>query len=141
MIIYVDASALVKRYIAEAGSTEVNTWIRDAQMVTTSILSRAEVAAALNRASRMEMIDSEGCRKALEIFRAEWESFIRLPVYEATVIRADSLTVRHNLRGYDAIHLACALIWQESIGRTVRLITYDNQLRQAGQEEGIILLP
>ena len=141
MILYIDASALVKRYVAESGSTEVNTWISKSQMVTTSILSRAEVIAALNRASRMQIIDNEGCRTALELFRSEWESFVRLPVNDGTMIRADYLTSRHNMRGYDAVHLASALIWQESIGNRIRLITYDNQLRQAGLDEGLLLHP
>ena len=141
MILYIHASALVKRYVAESGSTEVNTWISKSQIVTTNILSRAEVTAALNRASRMQIIDIEACRNALELFRSEWESFVRLPVNEGTVIRADYLTSRHNLRGYDAIHLASALIWQESIGSRIRLITYDHQLRQAGLDEGLFLLP
>jgi predicted nucleic acid-binding protein len=141
MIIYLDASALVKRYVVESGSTEVNNWIHKAQVVTTSIISRTEVAAAFQRAARMQIIDTEGCRLALDLFRSEWESFVRLPVNEITVIRADYLTGKHNLRGYDAVHLASALIWQESIGSRVRLITYDDQLRQAGVEEGLLILP
>ncbi|OGN94369.1 MAG: hypothetical protein A2Z71_09380 [Chloroflexi bacterium RBG_13_50_21] len=141
MILYIDASALVKRYVAESGSIEVNAWISKSQMVTTNILSRAEVAAAFNRASRMQIIDNEACQTALEQFRSEWESFVRLQNNEGTVIRADYLTSRHNLRGYDAIHLASALIWQESIGSRIRLITYDQQLRQSGLDEGLFLLP
>jgi predicted nucleic acid-binding protein len=141
MILYVDASALVKRYVAESGSREVNAWISESQMVTTSILSHTEVAAALNRANRLQMIDIKVCQAALELFRSEWESFVRLPVSEATVIRADNLTCRYNLRGFDAVHLASALIWQESIGRQVSMITYDNQLRLAGPEEGLSLFP
>ena len=140
MIIYLDASALVKRYVVESG-IDVNNWIQNAQVVTTSILSRTEVAAALQRAGLMEMIDIEGCKLALDLFRSEWESFVRLPVNETTVIRADLLTSRHNLRGYDAVHLASALIWQESIGSRIRMITYDDQLRQAGFDEGIFVLP
>ena len=141
MILYLDASALVKRYVAEPGSKEVNTWISEAEMVTTSILSRAEVAAALNRASRTRIIEAEGGQAALELFRSEWESFVRLPVSEATVLRADNLTNRYNLRGYDAVHLASALIWQESLGKRGSMITYDHQLRQAGAEEGLSLFP
>jgi len=32
MILYLDACALVKRYIAEAGSEQVNTWIASADL-------------------------------------------------------------------------------------------------------------
>lgn len=47
MILYLDASALVKRYIAELGSAEVAMAITTADVVGTSIISRAETAAAL----------------------------------------------------------------------------------------------
>ena len=47
MILYLDASALVKRYVAEPGSTEVNDAIATAEVIGTAIISRAEVAAAL----------------------------------------------------------------------------------------------
>ena len=141
MILYMDASALVKRYVAEAGSVEVNSWIKVAQMVTTALVSRAELSAALNCAVRGQMINSTDCQYALDLFRSEWESIVRLPVSEITVQRADFLACRYNLRGYDAVHLACALIWQESIGNPLTLVTYDQQLRQAASDEGLALLP
>ncbi len=50
MILYLDASALVKRYVAEAGSAEVDALIGDANVIGTSVISRAEVSAALAKA-------------------------------------------------------------------------------------------
>jgi predicted nucleic acid-binding protein len=141
MILYLDASALVKRYVEEKGSEEVNSWIRDAQMTATALISRAEVSVAFNRAVRLKMVDQAGYQSALEMFRSEWESLVRLPVSEITVLRADHLACNYNLRGYDAVHLACALIWQDRIGIPTILVTYDQQLRQAAADEGLALLP
>ena len=45
--------------------------------------------------------------------------------------RGDALAVEHNLRGYDATHLACALIWQETLGMPVTLALFDIQLIEA----------
>jgi len=56
VIVYLDASALVKRYVEEAGSDEVASLIDAAAVVGTSIVSRAEVAAALAKASRMQVV-------------------------------------------------------------------------------------
>jgi len=44
MIAYLDASALVKRYVAEAGSTEVNGLIGEVEALGTAVISRAEVS-------------------------------------------------------------------------------------------------
>jgi hypothetical protein len=64
-----------------------------------------------------------------------------LPITENTVIRGDALAVEHNLRGYDATHLACALIWQETLGRPVTLASFDSQLIEAAREVQMTYLP
>jgi hypothetical protein len=141
MILYLDASALVKRYIAENESEQVNSWIANAEIVVTGLISRVEVAAAIARAQRMKLITSEDAAAALRVFRSEWESFNRLPITENTVIRGDILAGEHNLRAYDATHLACALIWQETSGLPVTLATFDQQLLDAATQTKMDVLP
>jgi predicted nucleic acid-binding protein len=141
MILYLDASALVKRYIAEIGSDRVNAWITEAEAVVTCLITRAEVAAALTRANRMKLISVSETQAALELFRSEWERLQRLPVQEATVARADFLACSYALRGYDAVHLAAAVLWQEMLRETITLATYDNQLSEAARLLGMAVLP
>jgi predicted nucleic acid-binding protein len=141
MILYLDASALVKRYIQENSSAQVNVWIDSAEMVVTSILTRVEVAAAIARAGRMKLISPDEAMAALRQFRAEWESYHRLPVTEVTVSRGDALACEHNLRGYDAPHLACALIWAETLGLPVTMASFDGQLLEAARNEKMDCLP
>lgn len=141
MILYLDASALVKRYIQERYSEQVNAWIDVAEMIVTGLITRVEVSVAIARAGRMNFISSEGALEALRQFRMEWESFQRLPITENTVIRGDFLAYEHDLRGYDATHLACALIWQETLGAPVTLASFDGQLIRAAREVGIAYLP
>ena len=141
MILYLDASALVKRYIHEKESQNVNAWIGAAEMVVTGLISRVEVAAAIARAGRMSLISPEATNAALRQFRSEWESLQRLPISENTVIRGDALACEHNLRGYDATHLACALIWQETLGVPVTMASFDSQLLEAARNEKMASLP
>lgn len=141
MILYLDASALVKRYIQEKDSEKVNAWIDAAEMVVTGLITRVEVAAAIARAGRMKLITTDEALAALRQFRSEWESFQRLPITENTVIRGDALAYEHYLRGYDATHLACALIWQETLGMPVTLASFDGQLIEAAKEVQMAYLP
>lgn len=141
MILYLDASALVKRYIAETGSDQVNTWIKDADILATSLISRTEVVAAFSRAYRMKILTDRNAKNAIMMFRSEWESFPRLPVNEATVARGDTLTWELGLRCYDAIHLASALIWQEVFDTPVTMSTFDRQLWEAAKTAGLGILP
>lgn len=70
MILYLDASALVKRYVAEPGTVEVNEAIAAAEIVGTTIVSRAEVVAALAKSVRMRLLslaDASASLRALEM--------------------------------------------------------------------------
>ena len=141
MILYLDASALVKRYIQEKASEDLNAWIDAAEMVVTGFITRVEVAAAIARAGRMKLISPDETLAALRQFRSEWESFQRLPISENTVIRGGDLAIEHNLRGYDAMHLACALIWQETLGMPVTLASFDSQFIEAARNVNMASLP
>lgn len=141
MILYLDASALVKRYVAERGSIETQELTAEAEAVATSIISRAEVAAALAKAVRVGILLAEGGRKAQDAFAADWPDYARLPITEALVSRAGSLAWEHGLRGYDAVHLASALMWQEAVGTQITLATFDQQLWQTGRKMAMTVWP
>ena len=64
MIPYLDASALVKRYVTEPGSREVIQLTTEAAGVATVLVSRAEVAAAFSRAVRLGVLDGPSGRRA-----------------------------------------------------------------------------
>jgi predicted nucleic acid-binding protein len=68
VIAYLDASALVKRYIVERGSKETIALTAESEMTATSIVSRAEVAAALARATRTRVVMQEVARNAQRTF-------------------------------------------------------------------------
>ena len=91
MIVHVDASALVKRYGTEAGSAEVTALTTRAEGVATALVTRAEVAAALARAVRVGVLDDVGGRRAQRRFSREWPDFMRVPVTETPVARAEAL--------------------------------------------------
>lgn len=141
MIVYLDASALVKRYVAEAGSPEVEALINEAQAIGTAVISRAEVAAALARAARSGLVTSEAATKALQAFNADWEHLVRLQLGEPLAARAAALAWEHGLRGYDAVHLASALAWSESLGETLAVATYDRELWRGARASGLSAWP
>lgn len=141
MIVYLDASALVKRYVAEPGSPAVEVLIGSARAIGTSVVSRAEVAAALAKSARMGILRREAAAKALKAFDAEWENLIRLQLGEALAARAANLAWEHGLRGDDAVHLASALVWRETLGESVVLATYDRELWRGGRGGGLVPWP
>ena len=141
MRLYLDTSALVKQYVPERGSTEPTELTERAEAVATSLISRTEVAAAIAKAVRLGWLSSEAGRKAQRAFLSHWQEIARIPVTEALVSRADTLAWDYALRAYDAVQLASALTWQESVGTSVTLATFDRQLGEAGEKAGLLVWP
>lgn len=137
MILYLDASALVKCYVTEAGSADVAAVIEAARIVATAVVSRAEVSAALAKAVRIGLTTRDAAAAGLADFDADWCDLIRLDVSEAVVARAAALAWSQGLRGYDAVHLACAMTWQEAVGAPVVVATYDRELWRGARMSGL----
>lgn len=141
MIAYLDASAIVKRYLVERGSRETIALTAESEMIATSIVSRAEVAAGVARAARTGLLTYDRARIAQRSFAEDWPDLVRVPVTESLVERADTLAWDHGLRGHDALQLASALTWQESVGTEILLATFDQQLWEAAPKAGVKAWP
>ncbi len=141
MIVYLDASAMVKRYVAEAGTREVAALVEAAESVGTVVISRAETAAALAKAVRMQVVTLKTATAALKTMERDWVDLVRVQLSEVLVARAAALAWNHGLRGYDAVQLAAALFWQEALGEAVVLATYDRQLWEAAGAVGMKVWP
>jgi uncharacterized protein len=141
MILYLDTSALVKHYVVEAGTKEIGSLIEQAEFVGSASLTYVEMAAALAKAARLNWIDGKGAETAWQDFLSHWPAFTRLAVTSTLVERAGQLAWKHGLRGYDATHLAAALLWQEILESPITLATYDRELWAAAKKAGIPAWP
>jgi uncharacterized protein len=141
MIAYLDASALVKRYISEVGSEAVAKLLTEAQAIGTASISFVEVAAALAKAVRLGGLDRQEAETAQRAFRGDWPDLMRLPVTQPLLDRAADLAWQFGLRGYDAVQLAAAAAWQEALEIPITLATFDRQLWQAAREAGLLAFP
>ncbi|MFB6232133.1 MAG: type II toxin-antitoxin system VapC family toxin [Salinibacter sp.] len=134
MLLYLDASALVKRHLDEKGTVQVREIFEAATVVGTSVLSRAESEAAFAKAVRTGAVTESEGRSALRDFRHDWPDFAIVSAPEPLVIRAGVLAFEHDLRGYDAVQLASALTWAEELAEMVTFATFDRQLWGAATE-------
>jgi len=142
---YLDASALVKRYADEPGST----WVLQTTDPTTdntvllAEITLAEVAAALAAKQRAPGGIALGERdRALSRFLQDCdEHFVLLAVDRAVIDRAVELTQHHRLRGYDAVQLATALLANvELISQELPSLVFvasDKDLLMAAEAEDI----
>jgi predicted nucleic acid-binding protein len=95
VILYLDASAIVKRYFKESRSTEVASLISGAEVVGTAVISRAEVVSAFAKAVRTKLVSSDSALAALTAFNGDWEYLLRLQLSEGLAARAALLACEH----------------------------------------------
>jgi predicted nucleic acid-binding protein len=141
MILYMDTSALVKRYVMEPGSREVITLMEQSDVIGSSLLTRVEMASALGESARLNWVDAKGAANAWQDFLSHWLSIVRISVTTVLIERASRLAWDYGLRGYDATHFAAALIWQESLDMPVTLVTYDRELWLAAKKAEMAVWP
>jgi predicted nucleic acid-binding protein len=140
---YFDSSALVKWYLAETGSTWVQARCNNpTQVIVTADLARAEMAAAFARKLREGTLtpgEYQNVRGRLTIDAQKRYQIV--PIVADRVDEAIELTSRNQLRGYDAVHLACALHVNQALLANhlppLTLIAADDDLLKAAQAEGL----
>jgi predicted nucleic acid-binding protein len=141
MILYTDTSALVKRFIKEKGSDEINQLLATADIVGSSLLTQVEMVAAIGKASRMNWLDTNSADIAVQNFLSDWQFFTRLFITPPLIERSSRLAWELGLRGYDATHLATALLWKETLENEVVMVTYDKELWTAAIKTGLQIWP
>lgn len=141
MIVYADTSALVKLFVTEEGSQATRDTLAQAWAIGTGLLARAELGAALARGARRGLLSGTEAREARRQLEVVWPTWIHIAVDESLVSRAEGLAWEYSLWGYDAIHLASTLTWQEHLGHEVLLATFDQELWEAARQAGVAAWP
>jgi predicted nucleic acid-binding protein len=141
MILYLDTSALIKKYFREDGSDSVISKWQEAIGIVTSSVAYAEALASIYRKQREAKFGNDKLGDLLNAFRCDWNSFIRVEVTDDLNEWIAKLVSRFPLRGFDAIHLASALIVKETLQNEFLFACFDQRLLQAAQAAGLKTLP
>jgi predicted nucleic acid-binding protein len=119
MSLYVDTSALVRRYLRDRHRDLVLEAMADDDAWCSSALTRTEAQLALHRAA-------VSGRQQVALWRAlrdEWESFWVVPIDDRCTARAVELGATFGVRIVDAVHLAAA----DRLPAPVRYLTFERQ--------------
>jgi uncharacterized protein len=146
-MLYLDSSALVKRYVVEEGSKAVNSRFERGEKIYTSVLSFAEVHAAIGRKYREKELSAPQKDKLVFEFQADWSFSLSILELTITTMSAlSSLCEQYSLKASDAIHLSAAFWLKDAIrlrakgfensGNIVEFGVYDRQLGEAALKCG-----
>ncbi|MDO9528208.1 MAG: type II toxin-antitoxin system VapC family toxin [Syntrophales bacterium] len=141
MILYLDTSALVKRYFREPYSDDVLSRWKSATQIVTSFVAYAETMASICRKKLESDFGDTLIRKIVGTFHQDWESFIRVEVNGNLNEYIDRVVGKYPLRGFDAIHLASAMVIHERLPQDFIFACFDDRLARAAQSEGFETFP
>lgn len=136
LILYLDTSSLIKLYIEESGSEEVESLVEEASLVCTSVIAYPEARSALARLCRERALSAEDHALAKAFLEEDWRQYLALEVTATVWQAAGNLAEKHALRGFDSLHLASYLYLAEAgLGEPVRFSSFDDRLNGAARAE------
>ncbi len=141
MILYLDTSALVKRYFLEPYSDDVISRWKSSTQIVTSFVAYAETMASMYRKKREEGLADKLIRKTVDAFHRDWQSFIRVEVNDTLNVYIHRVVDRYPVRGFDAIHLASAMVIHERFPEDFEFACFDDRLVHAAKSEGLATFP
>jgi len=130
--IFFDSSAFAKRYIEEPGSALVEKICSQASQLAVSILCIPEILSALNRRVREKRINPDDYRTAEDRLLEEVEDAVLLNITPAVVMESIRLLEGNQLRTMDALHVACAMMWETDL-----FVSSDQKQIQAARKSGL----
>jgi uncharacterized protein len=137
-MIYLDTSALIKRFVAEVGSETVDDLIGKSGPVMIAKIGFAEVHAGLKRKQREGALSGQDYALSVRQFEADWVHYHRIDLLDDILQLARDLIQQHPLRGFDAIHLASALSAKRATGEDLSFAAADTRLLRAAESEHLI---
>jgi predicted nucleic acid-binding protein len=108
MRLFMDASALLKNYVLEPGTSRVQTLLHGADELVVSVLALPETVSALNRLLRQGHIDGADYGTAKAMILKDVHRSTTVPLVDAVIGAAIVVLERSVLRASDAIHIASA---------------------------------
>ena len=137
MILFCDTSALVKLYILEDSSRDMQTLAGAASAIAVCRIAWAEMMAALSRRAREFPNDADAIEVVRKRLRTDWPRYVVVEVTQALVELAGEYADTFALRGYDSVQLAAARTLQDMTREEIQFACFDSRLGKAARMLGM----
>ena len=139
-MIYLDSSALVKRYMKEAGTDALRSMMAQEEIMATSKLAYPEILSAFMRKHRTGEISRKSLEAVLEKFGNDWDKIYIVEFHDELLPRIEFLIRKYPLKGADAVHLSSALWLEQTAKDKVTFVASDEGLLKAASSENLRVL-
>lgn len=131
MTLYVDTSALLKRYVDEPDSERAGEWLASDPELVTGRHTVVEV-----RRNLAVLLPAEAAASARRTFGEDLAAFAIVELDDATCELAASIAEQTGVRTLDALHLGAA----RRLGSAVTFLTYDVRQASAARALGLTVV-
>ena len=134
---YFDTSALIKRYVQEAGRRQVLQVLRRHRCVTSAVLP-VELRGAVRRRATEGTLDAAQVPAILKRVTADRAYWTLIEVTTDVLAAAENLVAGHPLRTLDAIHVASAQTFATRVSiRALLFVSADERQTEAAAAIGL----
>lgn len=138
MILFCDTSALVKLYVREDSSDQMQALARSASAIAVCRIAWAEIMAALARRARENPADAGVIETVRTRLRTDWPRYAIVEITQSLVELAGEYADTFALRGYDSVQLAAARTLQEAATDDMHFACFDARLQKAAKVLGML---
>lgn len=132
MKVFLDTSAIAKRYVAEPGSDKVIALCQQADSLVVSLIYLPELISTLSRLVREKKLTKADYRKLKGDAMADLADVDICQITPDVLVSVVSLLESHPLRAMDALHVACALAVEPDI-----FVSADHRQLSAARKAGL----
>jgi len=129
---YFDTSALAKNYIREAASARVRALLTSHEFLSSAI-TPIELSSAIQRRYRRGEITAVNYNSIMARVNADKPFWQLIEPVPQVLSKVEDLVVSYNIRTLDSIHLASALILQESLSVPLPFVSADYRQIEAAR--------
>lgn len=129
---FFDASAFAKRYVEETGSQLVDDICLNAKEVSISVICVPEIISALNRRIREKRLSRRDYVTIKRHLSDDVRDAVIVNLIPEVIVTSTKLLEVSPLRAMDALHVACALVWEAEL-----FVSSDKQQIAAAKKAGL----
>lgn len=130
-LLYLDTSAMMRLYTSQPGRVAVLAEQAAAGGTIAHSITYVEMRAALAGRRGRKLMTGAAYTRALHAFETDWAAVANIAVNEDLLKRAGDLAAEHQLKAYDAVHLASAM---KIAPLGLQFMTFDRKLQAVAEK-------
>lgn len=134
--IYIDTSAYLKIFLKEKGSDKVRRLVKENRLLASAILT-SECFSAFSRRRQAKEIDDKTFDRLVNRVKKDLPYIEIVRLTDDVLRKTEEILLHATVRTLDAVHIASALLFQESTGVVLTFVTSDKKQAEFTNDKGL----